>query len=1090
MKKTRENSKGTALSRRTFLETIAVGGAALAAGATLASCAPRKAENKADGSGKRSGSIDYYTTLCHGCITQCPVKVYVQDGVAIKIEGHPDGPKNAGAVCVKGLNQIHTCYSPRRILYPLRRVGARGAENATFERMSWEDAVEEAATRISDAILKYGTYSFFSSTGGGGAYVDALTPPYISGSVLGTCGFEPGAAQCFMPRVSMAQYVWGGNNQSMADDCVVEPWKGLSKADREAGIEPSSEVLVLWGTQPSCSQTAHAGRAITECRMRGMKTIVVDPNFSADAAKATIHLPLRPGSDCALMLSWYRYIFENELYDKEFAKYFTNLPFLLNPETKLPWLAEEVFPDYVSPTPEDTPVYICIDEDSGEVVPLPFGYPNEINVNPLVMGTAIVNGTECKTVGQIYWESAEPWTLERAEEFCWVPADRNKAAIELYAGQSAMGKCAGIVHGVATDMTEISSQATLGLLGLDCIMGYINKPGATLTGQGGGFGFTVPEQAPLDSTNEWGKCPADGVLHRPTFSYVDQFEYGYVVGETEEANSARVGSMDQNCQNIWATIVRDRIGVRNHRGLTAWQHAHIPSIRQAIETGEPYALKAWMDTSGNKLAMLGSAGAWYNAAIDNVDFITCQYPNMTSFHVELADMIFPTQEWLEIPNSGLGPMNYTFCNAAVTHLGEAVPPWQPWSEIMQVVYDKLNKQADKVVFTGTGQTLAELGITLPMVTPSDAFGSDDISVDDYWRSEIESKCEIVGVSPDATTEEYLEAVKNNPNAYSVYDPTEYWIYGQHLVKAVDGLPVGFATESRKCEPYCTLALKMSRTGWPYCYPQGFDEPVDTRIGSFDGEYTPVCNVPHQVEAPYVPNSEGYIMPFDEDFPLALTSGRVPFFHHGTMRHSPFARELYPAPFMRINPRTAEEYGIEDGDWVEISSRRTQGEPYDVNNPGTERSYNKVKEHNTKVGDPIHAIAYVSEVVAPNTVWMERFWNPECFDSTQKTKTGGWQECNVNILTNAIDAHYNEMFGSYTNRGIAVNVKKSERPERIWVQPKEFEPFMPTTSNELDSSVGVLISNPDMRTDPPSIQTGHTSIIADSVARSFQASNEE
>ncbi|HBT95732.1 MAG TPA: hypothetical protein DEB24_06480 [Coriobacteriia bacterium] len=168
--------------------------------------------------------------------------------------------------------------------------------------------------------------------------------------------------------------------------------------------------------------------------------------------------------------------------------------------------------------------------------------------------------------------------------------------------------------------------------------------------------------------------------------------------------------------------------------------------------------------------------------------------------------------------------------------------------------------------------------------------------------------------------------------------------------------------------------------------------------------------------------------------------------------------------MRINPATAGEYGIKHGDWVELSSRRTQGSDYKAADMvGTERSYAKIKENNTKTGDPIRAIAYVSEVVAPNVLWMERFWNPECYDSSQSNKTGGWQECNVNVITNAIDCNFNEVYGSYVNRGFQVNIKKSSRPDNIWTQPKEFKPFMPDTPNEYVKDIGIALGNAALNT---------------------------
>ena len=91
---------------------------------------------------------------------------------------------------------------------------------------------------------------------------------------------------------------------------------------------------------------------MAELRAKGVKTIVVDPNFSPDAVKADVWLPVRPATDTGLLLCWFRYIFENKLYDEQFTKYWTNLPFLIDPETKLPVKAQELFPDFQQTTPE------------------------------------------------------------------------------------------------------------------------------------------------------------------------------------------------------------------------------------------------------------------------------------------------------------------------------------------------------------------------------------------------------------------------------------------------------------------------------------------------------------------------------------------------------------------------------------------------------------------------------------------------------------------------------------------------------------------------------------------------------------------
>ncbi len=249
---------------------------------------------------------------------------------------------------------------------------------------------------------------------------------------------------------------------------------------------------------------------------------------------------------------------------------------------------------------------------------------------------------------------------------------------------------------------------------------------------------------------------------------------------------------------------------------------------------------------------------------------------------------------------------------------------------------------------------------------------------------------------------------------------DYYCYNQHEEIVDDGLPAGFPTESRKLEPYCTMYLHMSRTGFPIAYPAQWEQ--------LETNYNPICvNIP-PVEDPTT----------DTEYPLVITSGRLPYFHHGTMRHAAFARELCPVPDCKINPKTAAEYGIEHMDWIKITSRRGS----------------------------THARAYLTEAEAPGQLWMERFWNPEAYDASQKNPDGGWRQCNINVLTTNFVENldlseedfvegdpektknpWNLVYGSFTLRGFTVKIEKSERPENIWVEPKEFQPFMPTLQSE-------------------------------------------
>jgi len=1034
------------MTRRTFVKATAVAGAA----AVLATKVTGSLVNADKAWAATASERTMVVHTCHGCIQECPCRVYLENNVVVKIEGHPLAPTNQGSLCLKGLNQMHTAYSPRRVLYPLKRSGDRGAENAKWERISWDDAIDLASTKIVEAIEKYGTYSFFASVGGGGAYsfMQAMTIPQAFGSPT---VFEPGCAQCYLPRFSIANYMYGGADQSMADCAVLEPFKGLAPKEAERGATQDTKVLVLWGAQPSVSQVAQSGRGMAELRARGCQTVVVDPNMSPDAVKATVWLRVRPGSDGALILSWYNYIFANNLYDEDFCKTWTNLPFVVDPSTNLPFYATDVFPGYVQSAPLNTPAYVCWDNKTSSLQP--FEYASTA-VDPELFWSGTVNGQTCRTAGQVYKDTAAPWTLDKAEETCWIPAATIESAIKVYADADV----AGIANGVPSDMEQIASQVPLGLMGLDMVMGYVNKPGATLTQN-----TPPPKTRPTTTFNGFGGM------------FGMMYGIGYVVGATQAENEARIAAMPpgmfpggQGTLYVMNQLLLDRLGMKNHKGLYQWAHSHIPSVLEAIKTGIPFKPRVWFDMSGNKLAVLGNAEAWFEV-FPEIDFCIGQYPMLTSFHVEVADLVFPLEEWLESTGaSGFGQLNYVFPCPSVIHLGETVDNGVPPQKVVNAAAKKLND----LLASGTEIVLGAIGSTVgaqPSAPSSTVTAADDEkqTSDDssFYHDRDTSQFQmqfpfgagvIGGVEEDSVlmaahakqfgapdwdtfmsnVPQYMEPFGADYNTINQFwvdngllaDPKDYWLYDQHKAIVDDGLPAGFATESRKCEVYCTLLVKMAANGHPYVYPRT-QEAVDPSIGQelkdrnpnyeFVGSYSPICQHVEPKESP-AQGDENY----DADYPLVLTSGRVYYFHHGTMRHAAFARELYPIPDVRMHPNTAAKYGLKHMDFVTVTSRRGS----------------------------ITGRVYETRGMHESVIWMERFWNPECFDTSQSKITGGWRECNVNILTKNT-APFNEVFGSYTNRGFTVNIKPGTRPDNIWIEPKQFAPFLPSEPNQYLPDIG-------------------------------------
>ena len=233
--------------------------------------------------------------------------------------------------------------------------------------------------------------------------------------------------------------MYGGADSSIADSNALELY------DYE---NAQIKCLVLWGAGPAYSAPASGGRMVNELRAKGVKTISIDPRFTPDAAKADIWLPIRPGTDVALQMAWIRYILVNRRYDEEFVTRWTNLPYLVEVESR--FFARAKKGENGAP---DT--FYVWDEKTDSMKPME--YPFDENLAPALWGTYEVDGKVYKTGMQLLYERCEEFTLEKAAEICWLDADRIKAAIEMYLENSPSGICLG----VATDQTPNSVQAAM-----------------------------------------------------------------------------------------------------------------------------------------------------------------------------------------------------------------------------------------------------------------------------------------------------------------------------------------------------------------------------------------------------------------------------------------------------------------------------------------------------------------------------------------------------------------------------------------------------------------------------------------------------
>lgn len=238
-------------------------------------------------------------SVCRSCHGGCGVLMHVKDDVLVKVEGDPDSPFNQGRLCPLGNATQEMVYHPDRLKYPMRRKGPRGA--GTWERISWDEALDEIAEKLTAIKAEYGAEAVHLGTGTGRHHIRWVSRFAFS---FGSPNWsEPGFAQCFHPRVNTTFLTHG--------DLPVSDFLG----------DVQAECICYWGHQPLNSgpdgETRFNAR---DAFQYAPKTIVIDPRETYLAKKADLWLQLRPGSDDALALAMTHVIIEEGLEDTEFVE--------------------------------------------------------------------------------------------------------------------------------------------------------------------------------------------------------------------------------------------------------------------------------------------------------------------------------------------------------------------------------------------------------------------------------------------------------------------------------------------------------------------------------------------------------------------------------------------------------------------------------------------------------------------------------------------------------------------------------------------------------------------------------------------------
>jgi len=236
-------------------------------------------------------------TCHHDCPDSCGWQVTVDDdGRATQLRGNPAHPYSAGELCPKVNRYLGRVYSDERVLTPLRRVGAKG--EGRFEPITWDDALDEIATRFHAIIDQHGPEAIVPFVSAGNQSLLALMfgdrlwhHLGVSRVTGGLCGLVAGA----------------GTATTMGTG------KGMDPSDLR-----HSKFIVLWGTNTRLTNR-HLWPFIEEARANGATVVVIDPIRTATAESADWFLQPLPGTDVALMLAMMHVLVRDGHVDREWV---------------------------------------------------------------------------------------------------------------------------------------------------------------------------------------------------------------------------------------------------------------------------------------------------------------------------------------------------------------------------------------------------------------------------------------------------------------------------------------------------------------------------------------------------------------------------------------------------------------------------------------------------------------------------------------------------------------------------------------------------------------------------------------------------
>ncbi len=446
------------ISRRNFIKASTAAAASL----SLVGCGNTLTTTNAGQAANEEGT--WITAACwHNCGGRCLNKALVVDGVVVRQktdDTHPDSPdypQQRG--CARGRSQRQQIFGADRLRYPMKRKNWNPGDGGKRElrgkdewvRISWEEALDHVVAELKRVKETYGNKAILAKSTGPAlnAYGGAMT--YWGCTSDGA-----------WPKPQ--QFMNGGRSRGSNDRLDLR----------------NSKLIVLWGANPVWSSGGNPAYNFKQAKEAGAKFIIVDPLYNDTAQLlADQWIPVRPGTDTALLLGMAHYMITNNLHDQEFLDKY------------------------------------CVGFDAEH---MPEGADPKENFKDYVLGT--YDGT--------------PKTPEWASEHCGTDPD----LIRSFAHEVAVTKPMTFTSSSAAARTSVGEQFCQAFLTVGWMTGNVGKPGASVCSNNRHNTQSYGGPALVKAGGAGGKSPANPVYKEPTFPGPDPFKtdwHGIVIDEAWDA---------------------------------------------------------------------------------------------------------------------------------------------------------------------------------------------------------------------------------------------------------------------------------------------------------------------------------------------------------------------------------------------------------------------------------------------------------------------------------------------------------------------------------------------------------------------------